>query len=90
MGAIIIGSNDNSYAFPSGHATIAFAMAYLLAHNEPRRRWIFYLLAILISFSRIYLGKHYPLDVLIGSVLGLVIGWAVITLYNKMHGQIKR
>ena len=84
MGAIIIGLNCCGYAFPSGHATIAFAMASLLANKEPRWRWIFYLLAILIVLSRIYLGKHFPLDVIVGGFLGLGIGFSITRLYNHM------
>jgi len=66
-----------SYSFPSGHAMIAFAMAYLLSKLgkfKGVKKWGLYLLAILISFSRIYLGKHYPSDVLAGIVLGILIG----------------
>lgn len=83
MGAIIIGSNDaHTFSFPSGHAAIAFAAAFVLSKKESKFRWIFYGLAILISVSRIYLGKHYPFDV----VGGAVIGWSVgrITLLG-MH-----
>jgi len=56
---------------------IAFAMAYLLSKLgkfKGVKKWGLYLLAILISFSRIYLGKHYPSDVLAGIVLGILIG----------------
>lgn len=58
------------FSFPSGHATIAWAMAIVLSRYEPRWRWMFYVLAVLISLSRMYLGVHYPLDVLGGAVLG--------------------
>ncbi len=71
---------SDGFSFPSGHATIAWAMAVLLAQKEPRFRWVFYALAAAISFSRIYLGKHYPLDVLAGGVIGWGIGRIVITL----------
>lgn len=75
MGAIIIGNNvGDSFSFPSGHAAISFAAAVVLSKKEPKWRWLFYLLAVLISLSRIYLGKHYPFDVLVGAVLGWVVG----------------
>ena len=76
MGAIIIGSIKDDPSFPSGHATIAWAMAVVLARKEPRLKWLFYGLAFLISFSRIFLGKHFPLDVIAGGVLGVGIGYA--------------
>lgn len=71
---IIVGSKSGSYSFPSGHATIAFAAAYVLGQHHRRMKWIYYLLAILIAFSRIYVGEHYPVDVIAGSLLGLLIG----------------
>lgn len=64
----------HSFSFPSGHACIAFAAALVLSKYNKQKKWLFYLLAFLISFSRIYLGKHYPSDVLAGAILGLIIG----------------
>lgn len=74
MGASIVGNQSTDPSFPSGHATIAFAMAVVLSRKEPKWKWIFYSLAVLISLSRIYLGVHYPLDVIAGGIIGLVIG----------------
>jgi len=65
---------SDGFSFPSGHATIAFAMAVVLSRKEPKWKWIFYTLATLISLSRIYLGVHYPLDVLFGALLGWGVG----------------
>lgn len=65
---------EAGFSFPSGHATIAFAMAVILSHKEPRFGWLFYTLAVLIALSRVYLGVHYPLDVFFGALLGWGIG----------------
>ncbi len=73
MGALIIGQADN-FSFPSSHATLAFAFATLLAAGEPKGRIWFYLLAAMIAFSRVYLGVHYPLDIVGGAFLGWLIG----------------
>ena len=74
MGAIIVGGGVYGYSFPSTHATIAFALAFVFSNVEPKlRRW-FYLLAVAIGFSRIYLGVHYPFDVLAGALIGSGIG----------------
>lgn len=63
-----------SYSFPSGHTTTAFALATLLARRSPRHSLWLFLLALLIGASRVYLGVHYPLDVIAGIVLGTGIG----------------
>lgn len=70
----------DAHAFPSGHATLAFGMATLTLRLYPG--WIglillTYLLATVISLSRIYLREHYPLDVLGGVILGSVTSWVL-------------
>jgi undecaprenyl-diphosphatase len=67
-------------SFPSGHTTIAFACATVLTYLRPRLGIPLFLLAASIGFSRIYVGVHYPLDVLGGAVLGVAVGGAVIAL----------
>jgi undecaprenyl-diphosphatase len=57
-------------SFPSGHALYAFMMATLLATWFPRYRVIFYITAGFIGWTRIYLGVHFPTDVVAGGVLG--------------------
>jgi membrane-associated phospholipid phosphatase len=66
-----------SPSFPSGHAMTAFATAGVVAVLAPRLRWPVLALAALIAFSRVYLGVHFWIDVLVGSVLGFAIGAAL-------------
>jgi len=64
--------------FPSGHAATAFAAAGVVALLHPRLRAPALALAALVALSRLYLGVHYPLDVLAGAALGLAIAWTAV------------
>jgi undecaprenyl-diphosphatase len=57
-------------SFPSAHADFSFMMAVLLALWFPRYRIIFFIVAGFIGWTRIYLGLHYPTDVIVGAILG--------------------
>jgi undecaprenyl-diphosphatase len=74
-------------SFPSGHTSTSFACATVLSFFVPRAAPAFYLLALAIGFSRIYVGVHWPLDVLGGAVLGLAVGLAVIALLRRGAGR---
>ena len=64
------GINLRDYSFPSGHTTASFSIASTLALNMPRVSILVFTLAMIIGLSRIYLGVHYPTDVLAGIILG--------------------
>lgn len=57
-------------SFPSAHTLYAFMMATLLANWFPRYRILFFIIAGLIGWTRIYLGLHFPTDVIAGGILG--------------------
>jgi undecaprenyl-diphosphatase len=69
-----------SYSFPSGHATVSFACAVVLAAAVPRLAVPLYVLAAAIAWSRVVTGVHYPLDVLGGALLGIAVGLLVTRL----------
>jgi undecaprenyl-diphosphatase len=70
----------HDHSFPSGHAATSFAGATLLSAYAPRLRVPLYALAVLIAFSRLYVGVHYPLDVLGGAVVGVGVATALLLL----------
>jgi undecaprenyl-diphosphatase len=81
---LVNGRCGGTYGFVSSHASNAFTVA-VLSLLLIRKRWVTYSLivwAMVVGYSRIYLGVHYPGDVICGSLLGIVIGWSVYKLYE--------
>jgi len=64
-----------SYSFPSVHATNFFAAAPVVGAVFPPLRVAAFVLAAAVSFSRVYVGDHWPSDVIAGAALGLFLGW---------------
>lgn len=69
-----------SYSFPSGHSASSFAGAVVFSNYFKKYSLVFFVLAFLIAFSRLYLYVHYPTDVLAGVILGSLCGKASIVL----------
>lgn len=65
------GINLKDYSFPSGHTTATFSIATTIALNIPKLSILAFSIAIIVGVSRIYLGVHYPTDVVAGIFLGI-------------------
>ena len=76
---ILLGPMEKSYSFPSNHAVTAFMAASLLI-SRFRMRALFYSLAVLAGLSRIYIGVHYPSDIIGGAIIGLIIGLFLVKI----------
>jgi len=76
---LLIG-RSSAMSFPSAHAANSFAMATVASWRFSRFAPVFYVFAVAVAYSRIYVGVHYPLDVLAGAVLGALLGRLAIWL----------
>ena len=81
---IVKGRCGGSFGFVSSHASNAFTAA-IFSLLLIRKRWFTYSMifwALLVGYSRVYLGVHYPGDVICGSLVGVIIGWGVYKFYE--------
>lgn len=73
------------YSFPSGHTASSFAAAFIMYKRLPKKYGVPCLvLAVLIGLSRLYVGVHYPTDVVVGMFSGIVISWFSGMLVDKI------
>lgn len=82
----------NSYSFPSGHATVIFAFASIVALATKRKELFIpsILLAILVSLSRVYLNLHTFSDIFAGALVGIFTGYLVYKTYRVHHAALER
>lgn len=84
----VIGPRPHDSSFPSGHSGSAAAAAMVLSLFLPVARPLWWLLAAAIGYSRIYLGDHFPLDVLAGGAIGAAVGWMVARISVRSRGTV--
>jgi undecaprenyl-diphosphatase len=78
---LLVGASS-AKSFPSAHAANSFAMATVASWGYRKLAPLFFLVAAIVAYSRIYVGLHYPLDALGGAALGILLGrfsiWVVV------------
>jgi len=85
--------NNSSFSFVSGHATTSTAvtlMMHLTLKKYYKYTYLFFIWPIMFSYSRMYLGVHFPIDVTVGALLGLLIGYLFYVLSLKLLNWIEK
>lgn len=86
----IVGKQHDT-SFPSGHASGSFVMAAVIINETRKRIWIPVLIfAVLIALSRLYVGVHYPTDVLVGIISGTLTGIITCLIYHNVIAKNKQ
>ncbi|HEY8526775.1 MAG TPA: phosphatase PAP2 family protein [Acidimicrobiales bacterium] len=82
------------YGYPSGHTSVAFALATIVAALLPRRwRWTPFAAAVIVGLARMHVAVHYPMDVVGGALIGLAAGLTAVAVLDPArrvaHGQTR-
>ena len=87
------GHCGGAYGFISSHACNTFALAVfitnILKSHYRKIGYVMYIWAGLVAYSRIYMGVHYPGDVLVGAAVGALLGFAIAKIYDTINQHIK-
>ncbi len=78
-----------AYSFPSSHAMNIFTGCILLSYTYRKLKVVLFIIAILVSYSRIYVGVHYPFDVLAGVIMGIFCAFIIITLFKLVSQKFR-
>lgn len=84
----IISDCKGKFGFASGHAANSLGLAtfFLFWLNRPWTKWLLFW-AILVAYSRVYLGVHYPSDILVGGAIGIIAGYGITQLSKRILKQ---
>jgi len=83
-GINLLVKKGGKWSMPSNHAANMFAFSVILSYFYNRYRHLLFSLAYVIAFSRVYVGVHFPGDVIIGGVIGYMISWFVLSLWIRL------
>lgn len=70
-------------SFPSGHASACFALSFVVYHYNKKAGIFFFIASFLVSIARVFVGVHWPTDILGGAAVGILVGWIIIKISKK-------
>ncbi|MSU55325.1 MAG: phosphatase PAP2 family protein [Candidatus Taylorbacteria bacterium] len=73
---------ETSYSFPSGHTTAFFTLSFVMWNYNKSLGIVFFIFSTIMGIARIAAGIHYPLDIMAGAIIGLLIGFATTRIVN--------
>ena len=88
---VLVNYCPKSSSFTSSHACNHFALAFFIfitLNQTGSWRWLLFLWAFLISYAQVYVGVHYPLDILGGTLAGSSVGYMMSIFYKKQFGTL--
>lgn len=87
------GHCGGAYGFISSHACNCFALAVFITHVLKRYykkiAWVMFVWAALVAYSRIYMGVHYPGDIIVGAIVGMIVGFIINKLYDMISQRLE-
>ncbi len=82
-GVTSLSSYGNYDSFPSMHSALAFAVAVFIYQYSKKAGLIALALAILVALSRVFVGVHFPIDVLVGAFIGSIVSWGIVKVFKR-------